>query len=611
MLRPIATVWFELVVLNRDLARAMDCVARTRVVQLEARTANAGALTEARAQIAEAQTRYEAIRDRFRGYWPDPVFGPLRDDSDLPARFRDAVDRVEAWSARAKEIVADLDAARHAIDELSLLEDLFAAAESQLPDLGQLGRVGPRMAAFVGVAPIGTERPQSPDGLPVEAAMGARNAYIFALGPAADINDFAARAEGTGWRPVDLPGWLPPEAETALGEVRSRLDHHRARHRQREDHLIALHESHRLANVLGTVKQVQWLFGCARTVEESPRLARITGWAPAPELDRLQAGLADCRIFHVLAFPPPPKDADPPVVLFNPAWARRFEALTRMIGIPASGEADPTVVVALVAPLLFGFMFGDVGQGLVLVLAGVLLRRRVPALAILIPGGAMAMVFGLLFGSVFGREDVIPALWLHPLEEPILLLAISVGAGALLLLTGLAFGALQMHWQGRWRDWVTADAGLVLCYLGLLGAFVWGAPALGVAGAGTVWYIAGTMRAKGRGSAFKAFGEMVEAVLQLMVNTVSFARAGAFALAHAGLSVAVVGLADAAGPVAYWGVLALGNVFVLALEGLVVSIQTTRLLLFEFFIRFLTGGGREFRPLDLPGRPDTSPKEAL
>jgi V/A-type H+-transporting ATPase subunit I len=83
------------------------------------------------------------------------------------------------------------------------------------------------------------------------------------------------------------------------------------------------------------------------------------------------------------------------------------------------------------------------------------------------------------------------------------------------------------------------------------------------------------------------------------VNTISFVRVGAFALAHAGLCTAVVGIAEAAGP-GYWPVLILGNAVIVALEGLVVGIQTTRLILFEFFIRFLSAQGRRFEPLPPP-----------
>jgi V/A-type H+-transporting ATPase subunit I len=89
--------------------------------------------------------------------------------------------------------------------------------------------------------------------------------------------------------------------------------------------------------------------------------------------------------------------------------------------------------------------------------------------------------------------------------------------------------------------------------------------------------------------------------VQILINTLSFARVGAFALAHAGLASAVVALAEAGGnPVAWAIVLLVGNVLILVVEGLVVSIQTTRLVLFEFFTRFFRAEGREFRPLASP-----------
>ena len=120
---------------------------------------------------------------------------------------------------------------------------------------------------------------------------------------------------------------------------------------------------------------------------------------------------------------------------------------------------------------------------------------------------------------------------------------------------------------------------------------------------GALWFMLGAavLAKRERLSALAgAAAEFVEQTLRLLVNTVSFARIGAFALAHAGLSVAVLEMASASGRYGYWIVLALGNVLMIALEGVVVSIQTTRLVLFEFFIRFLTGAGREFKPLPPP-----------
>ncbi len=98
-----------------------------------------------------------------------------------------------------------------------------------------------------------------------------------------------------------------------------------------------------------------------------------------------------------------------------------------------------------------------------------------------------------------------------------------------------------------------------------------------------------------------AVAELVERLLQILINTLSFARVGAFALAHAGLSSAIVALMAAGdNPVAQTLVLVAGNVVVLVLEVMVVSIQTTRLVLFEFFTRFLAAEGRIFRPLAAP-----------
>jgi V/A-type H+-transporting ATPase subunit I len=101
------------------------------------------------------------------------------------------------------------------------------------------------------------------------------------------------------------------------------------------------------------------------------------------------------------------------MVMQNPWWAQPFELFARMLGTPSRDEADPSRLLVVLAPLLFGYMFGDVGQGLILLLAGLLLQRRWPVVRILIANGLSAMLFGLVFGSVFGREDILPALWLH------------------------------------------------------------------------------------------------------------------------------------------------------------------------------------------------------
>jgi V/A-type H+-transporting ATPase subunit I len=149
------------------------------------------------------------------------------------------------------------------------------------------------------------------------------------------------------------------------------------------------------------------------------------------------------------------------------------------------------------------------------------------------------------------------------------------------------------------------DAGFVAVYLGLLSGIVW-TNGFVLSAAGAVLFALGhAWRARRFAAIAGALAELVERTLQILINTLSFARVGAFALAHAGLSSAIVALMDASGNTALsMLVLVLGNVIVIVLEGLVVSIQTTRLVLFEFFTRFLAAEGRMFRPLPAP--PSTS-----
>jgi V/A-type H+-transporting ATPase subunit I len=250
---------------------------------------------------------------------------------------------------------------------------------------------------------------------------------------------------------------------------------------------------------------------------------------------------------------------------------------------------------------MFGFMFGDVGQGAIILLAGLILRNRYPALRILVAGGAMSIVFGVLFGSVFAREDLIPALWLHPFDQPLTMMFVSLLLGAFVLFIGLTLAAVQAHWTGEGPRWWKTNAGHQLAYAGLVGAIV-EPDLLWMTLAGVAWFLIGSMliRNESRGIG-QAVAESFETLFQLIINTISFVRVGAFALAHAGLGMALIAIAD--GTASIWNrvlILTVGNAFVIVLEGLVVGIQTTRLVLFEFFVRFLTATGRQFRPLPAP-----------
>ncbi|MBU2478909.1 MAG: ATPase, partial [Gammaproteobacteria bacterium] len=201
----------------------------------------------------------------------------------------------------------------------------------------------------------------------------------------------------------------------------------------------------------------------------------------------------------------------------------------------------------------------------------------------------------------FAREDLIPALWLHPVTEPLKVLGLPIAGGIALLLLGLLLNGVQAGWRNESRHWFWREAPVILIYVSIIAMFITpGAKYALMIGLG--WSLLGVF-VVGTGNIAVRIGlaaaELFEQLFQLAVNTLSFARVGAFALAHAGLSQAIVSLADVAGH-GGWLVMLLGNLFIIALEGLVVFIQTTRLVLFEFFIRFLRGEGQGFTPLPAP-----------
>jgi V/A-type H+-transporting ATPase subunit I len=344
---------------------------------------------------------------------------------------------------------------------------------------------------------------------------------------------------------------------------------------------------------------IGWLADHVPEFARTDHFVRITGWTSDPSGRRLDACLRSTGIHYLIHFSDPPPQLTPPIVLRNPRWARPFEYFARLLGTPGANEADPSLLLALLAPLMFGFMFGDVGQGEVLVVAGFALRKRYAAAELLIAGGIAAMVFGTLFGSVFAREDIFPALWLHPLEKPLSLLGVSLAGGSVVILIGLALDAVESYWRGEALRWWATRAGLVLSYLASIACAV-DQRAAWLILAGFGWYCIGEVaRAEHRAQRLGAsIAEAIETLLQLLVNTLSFVRVGAFALAHAGLAAAINALC--AGIEARWLAilgLALGNALLILIEGLVVGIQTTRLVLFEFFIRFLRGDGRSLKPL--------------
>lgn len=341
-----------------------------------------------------------------------------------------------------------------------------------------------------------------------------------------------------------------------------------------------------------------------RTMPNSRIYSRITGWTS--DAGRLATCLERSHARAVVHFPKAPEELQPPLILRNPSWIQPFEIFSRLVGMPGRFSADPSGLLVFVAPILFGYMFGDVIQGLALVVIGLALQWRWPMLRLLVAGGVAAMAFGFVFGAAGGIHGAIPALWVDPLDKPLLVLLVPIAFGGGLLTLGLALTGLEAYWRGKLRDWLCCEAGFLVLYVGLLLAIFHPAGQLlvvmgvGIQISGRAW------QERRIGAVFASIGELLEKLAQISINTLSFVRVGAFALAHAGLSSALVSMVKSVECTAsYVLLLVAGNALIIVIEVLVASIQTTRLVLFEFFTRFFETTGREFHPLPPPpGSPE-------
>ncbi len=605
-LRPASASWFELLTSREELGATLDCLAATGAVQLQAYSQSEQrlALPDLRTTLAD----YETLARRYGHFWPRAEAcrpGPQHALLEAP---RQALDAVRAWAVAADPLIAELEGLTQSAEDTQLLGELTQHAGDALARLDRVAAAGPVLAGRAYL--LADDGPQVlPANVLLQRFQVGERSFLLAVGPTEDVAALDQALAARKARSIALPDDLPEDPAAIAGYLEAHRIAIAAREQSARAELEAHGREHGLPSALGELALAAWLVAHVPELPVTEHFAWVTGWCSDADDARLKAVLDARGLHYLLRFTPAPEDAVPPSVLRNPAWAQPFEVFGRLMGVPGTREADPSIVLALVAPVMFGYMFGDVVQGLVVAVAGFVLRNRLPALRLLVPGGLMAIVFGFAFGSVFAREDVIAPLWLHPLAEPLTVLGTALGFGVLLIVVGLLLNALQFHWRSESGRWLATDAGILVAYLGLVGTVLDGR-ALWAVPAGLAWTLAGSALLADHdrlGALGHAAGEALERMLQLGVNTVSFVRVGAFALAHAGLSTAVVGIAEAAGP-AYWPVLLIGNAAIIALEGLVVGIQTTRLILFEFFIRFLTARGRPFEPLTPPPASEPLPR---
>ncbi len=349
-----------------------------------------------------------------------------------------------------------------------------------------------------------------------------------------------------------------------------------------------------------------------------------TGWMPVDNLKSFNEGLEKIKDINCEVSDAENQVKSVPVKMKNNFLIKPFEYFVSMYGLPSYGETDITAFVAVTYTLIFGMMFGDMGQGLVLMIVGFLMwkLKAMPLGRILIPCGVSSMFFGFIFGSVFGFEEALNPIYnaiglagkpLDVMESVNTVLLFSIGIGIFLVTVSMAINVYSCIKTKRFGEAIFSNngiAGILFYVFGVLAA----AGLMGLKSGVPTGVMIAVMAVSGlmlfhkdvfigiidkhpgeRAESVSDFilqnlFEMLEYVLSYLSNTVSFLRVGAFVLVHAGMMMVVFALANDKNII----VIVLGNILVIALEGLLTGIQALRLEFYEMFSRFLKGDGRAF-----------------
>ncbi len=359
----------------------------------------------------------------------------------------------------------------------------------------------------------------------------------------------------------------------------------------------------------------------------------ITGFIPEDQVDHLRKTFSDLDNVEIEVRPANnDKRLTPPTKLKNGWFAKPFSMFVEMYGVPNYKDLDPTLFVAITYTILFGIMFGDVGQGLLLSIGGYLLYKfkgmQLGAIGARI--GLSSIFFGFLYGSIFGNEEILHHAYQKlgfsgppiPVLDPSFTMVLLIGAisiGSVLIIATMFLNMYSSYKVGDKVELLISNnglAGLIMYSFIIVGA---GLQLSGLAkpfNAITILLFVviplvliflkeaierkvhhEKMFPNGFGGFFtEAFFELFEVVLSYITNTMSYMRVAGFVLTHAGMMLVVYTLMDmaaSAGPVIF----VLGNLFVMALEILIVGIQVLRLEFYEMFSRYYTGDGITFKSL--------------
>jgi V/A-type H+-transporting ATPase subunit I len=428
-----------------------------------------------------------------------------------------------------------------------------------------------------------------------------------------------------------VPDDLPHEVIPALTEVNRRLKETAVEEKQVLSLLKKLGEEnrHKLASWRETAGNVLALLQAEKKIFQSGRLATVKGFVPKKKFQALTEKVHVALNGKALVLENEPPE-DPPTMVRHNRFVRPFEEITKLYGVPHYNELDPTFMIAITFPLIFGLMFGDIGHGLLLLVGGLALGTLIKkgqaiknVCWILAACGAGAIFAGVLFGEFFGIQLFAP-LWFSPFDNVLMFLIFSLIVGVIQIVSGLVLEMVNFLLKHNVTDAVLTSIPKIAFYIGsvyLIAAYqldfaAWFRgpillaliPFLVLIFGKTIFSASTRLSWRSievpseQPSLGQRIFESSDLVTRLLSNTISYTRILALLMAHWALILVVytvaglIGSASILSAVLSGIIVVAGNIFVIALEGLIVFIHTLRLHFYEWFSKFYMGTGTEFTP---------------
>lgn len=650
MFRPEAMTRVNILALDRHVSRLTEALGAAGVVHLSDPALQSPksllGRVERRAEISALESRLYEVRSLMETLRVDPVapgYAPDPDASDLADRLGFLADlnkAVEGDVAALETLGAELEEVRQQQTRLRQ----FPCRLASLAAIREVEHVCLFVGTLPGFALAGvTEKLKGRAYVAFRESPQAGQMDLTAIASRKSRFSVEADLNKAGFRRAEIDANWSLTAEEELRNAEARESVLKKQFQAHVDTLRALGLAH--GQRLGALgRRLELELALRRAEERFGRTARVycvSGWIQSSQCAHVERLVAEATegggLIRYLS-----PDQDPavragrdrvPVKLPSNRFLLPFQQLVQMYGMPSYAELDPSPFVAVAYILMFGMMFGDVGHGAVFAGVGLWFRSsRKPAIrklrsagTFLMFCGASAMVFGLAYGSLFGKEGILPHLWINPLEKTMLLFGVAVALGVICISMAMVFNIINRFRSRRFFDGVVDKFGVT----GLI--LYWGALAFGIRGAitGTVdWRLVALVvgvplvvlflheplhRLRHRERLFQngfpmflmmASMEMMEVFSSFVGNTISFVRVGAFALSHVALCLSVYAVAELVRSASGGGlwtalVVVFGNLLVLCLEGMVVVIQGLRLVYYEFFGKFFNGDGLAYRPFRL------------